>query len=256
MLPSGPRGPRDRSLFDAAKFTNTPRYSRGVLPRGPRDRSLFDAIILTNNWKYYSKLLKEQAIKRGDDYLRPHGYRLDRDTIVPVDIGGWYPIRDPIRDPINNVSLQQAWKRVCEHTKYKPLIKRPIIIVSAPRSIESGFPHTYVDPDDASQDPCYIVLPRGHQVDLRTMIHECVHVFQKRTGITKKYYLNETYIQTLLDGIVNHNLALRFNPDATPIEYSTGMKKLWNVKDETAAPLEKKAYDITQLLLPLGTLGI
>ena len=117
-----------------------------------------------------------------------------------------------------------------------------IVLVHAPPYIESGCPHTY---GDKETETAFIVFPCS-VVDLKVMIHECIHVHQKFVGHTEKLYLNNDRVIQLQHSITTH----RLNPDANPIEYAndTTTNMLEIKGNERDVLLEERAYLISQWL--------
>ena len=205
----------------------------------------------TDNWKKYSSLLLKQrtVCKNGESLLKSHGYQLRFNTIKPLDDTEWLVIVDPQ----SNDLMRTAWRLVCERGKLSPdgLEKeRDIILLRAPSYIETRCPHTYADADTNSSEPCYIVFPKGSTLSTQTMIHECVHIYQKRTGVTEKSYLNRRTIDQYLAMKPDVLETLRFNPDANPIKYVSGSTDMMITEPEKTAGLERMAYDWTASIAP------
>jgi len=204
------------------------------------DPDPFVEISKTQNWvKYASLLLAQSKLEPlGPAQLRSHGYRVDEQTgeIRPLGHTPWGVIKDE--------TMLRQLRRARDLLKPLP---RNIIMISTPASIESGCPHTY---GDAGKETAYILFPGwlGRVVSLYTMVHECVHVYQKYSGKTNELYLNKSRIDELLNDPDTLRQS-RLNPDANPIMYKTNGTDMLCVRDdERTAPLEKEAYDAERWL--------
>lgn len=183
------------------------------------------AISKTNNWKQYSKLLRTQY-DQNPSLLESHGYKVDGNTIRPIDDEEWTII--PTTQTL--VDVQNSGRLTLPQT---------VVLLRAPEYIEQGCPHTYAD---THGDIGYIVMPGKDDLPLRTMFHECVHLEQKFTGATENVYLNEDNIQRLLSD-TDAIQCLRFNPDANPIHLRPGeTNMLHTTESESSVRLEFEAY--------------
>lgn len=211
----------------------------------------FEEISQTDNWKKYASLLLAQSKlgQLGKERFESHGYRVVNDTVRPSDNEPWEVIEDKhmidlLRDA--RAVLSRAGTQFQDISAVDQDVK--IVLVSAPASIESGCPHTYADPRGAT---AYIVFPgwvRGvTSIPLSTMLHECVHVYQKLSGLTWELYLNDEMISKILSD--PEQLMKRLNPDAPGVDYRTANATyMLDVISELAQYLEAQAYDSEELL--------
>lgn len=204
----------------------------------------------TENWQLYSTLLVSQHDRDnlGRERALSHGYTVIEGAIEPTSDDPWQYI--PTSSSMSQL-LCQARKLLRKLLSMSFDCK--VKLVQAPSEIECGCPHTFADRDGAV---AYIVIPKnpnGKSLSLRTMVHECIHVYQKVTGMTNEEYLNDTTVNSLL------NKRMRFNPDDIPIEYTNERTTdMLNTKyEESSAPLEHMAYQLADFIIcvPSSTTG-